>query len=258
MDEVAQLRQVWRPSASGIDRSEACELSAVLPRPPEAPKAHNAPASRGDRIHAALERRALGARPEDVKAMMLPWDLPDFDEVVKYEPVIRPIDGWPTAEVEMWINPYTGECKLGVANVPVDEGFWRGRADRIGYWEHPVHGWIPAVEDHKTGNPDFQIDGTAKQLGYFIVGTHIMLEAPLIAGIAWLTKDPTHPRVHVWTADEIVERFRGMRDHEMRLRVLERNTEVPAANPSQKNCKWCPARPVCPYAYGKKADGGNG
>lgn len=255
-DEVAQ-RKVFRPSASAIERSESCPLSAVLPRPPEMPKPHASPAAKGDRIHAALERRALGARIEDIKHVMLPGDMPDFDEVVEHEPVLRPIADWPTAEVEMWINPYTGECLLGTPAAPVPEGFWRGRADRIGEYEHPEHGWIPAVEDFKTGNPFFQIDGTAKQLGYFIVGLHVMLEKPLIAGIAWLTQDPTRPRVHVWNVDEIVARFKGMREHELYLRFLDTHPEIlPPANPTQKNCKWCPCRPVCPVAYGK--GGGDG
>lgn len=246
-------RAVHRPSASGIERSEACELSAVLPRPPEAPKAHNAPASRGDRIHKALERYSMGARWADVKHPLLPYDIHNLEEVCEKIPDLEPIEDWPLVEVEMWLNLMTGEAKLGTESVPVDVGFWRGRADMIGWYNHPEHGRIPAVVDHKTGNPNFQIDGGAKQLGYFIVGVHIMLEAPVIAGIAYLTQDPDHPRMHVWNVDEIVERFRGMRNHELRLAALERNGEMPAAVKG-KWCTFCPVKSVCP-AWAKKGSG---
>jgi len=252
-DEAAP-RKVYRPSASGIERSEGCELSAVLPRPPEAPKAHNAPASRGDRIHKALERYSLGGRIEDVKHVMLPWDLPNFDEVVQHLPRLTPIPDLPYAEVECWLNLMTGEAKLGVAETPVEEGFWRGRADLIGWYDHPEHGRIPCVEDHKTGNPNFQIDGGAKQLGYFVTWLHIFLEQPRIYSIAWLTKDAERPRGHLWEADEIVERFRGMRNHELRLQFLERHPELmPEPVPDRKWCTFCPAKPVCP-AHRKAED----
>src|SRR5208282_2601946 len=143
--------RVWRPSASALQRSLNCESSCVLERAPEAPRGHEAPSERGNRIHAALELQRYGARDEDVKHRMLPTDCPRFDLVVKELPKIDPIAGLPVAEVEAWLNPLTMEAMLGVSGTPAPAGFYRGRADVIGECEYDGVK-MPCVMDAKTGS----------------------------------------------------------------------------------------------------------
>jgi CRISPR/Cas system-associated exonuclease Cas4 (RecB family) len=244
-------RTVNRPSASALERSLACPLSEVLPRPPEPPKGHNAPAARGDRSHSALERAVMGARMEDVVHVLLHGDLLNLKDVLAKMPVIHPIEGYPSIEAECWLNPLTGEADVGVPNTIVPPGYWRGRADRIGWYDHPTAGRVPCVMDYKTGNPAFQAEGDCAQLGYFATWLSIMLEVDEVYGIIYLTQDPDRPRGHLWTRDEITTMFRRMHDHEARLQVLETNDVLPEANPSQKSCHFCPVKSVCPSAWKK-------
>ena len=124
----------------------------------------------------------------------------------------------------------------------------------IGWYDHPEAGRVPAVLDHKSGNPAYQIDGKAAQLGYFAVWLHIMLEAPQVYALAYLTQEPDQPRGHLWTSEELTRQFKTMRDHEKRLQLLEQNvSELPSAAVG-KWCKWCPAKPVCPF-WTRKAGG---
>ena len=239
------MRDIRRPSASAIERSLACELSAVLPKAPEAPREHNSPSKRGDRVHKALERYSLGARWTDVEHVVLPWDCGNLKEVAEAMPKLEPIEGIAYAEAECWYNPLTGAAMPGVSATPVAPGFWRGQADLLGWYEHSTMGRMVCVLDVKSGNPRFQIDGGAAQLGYFALWLRAMTKEPLVASIAYLTQDWTKPRVHVWS-DKSLDAFAGkLRSHEERLQLLEANDVMPPPV-KNKGCIFCSVKPVCP------------
>lgn len=187
----------------------------------------------------------MGARMEDIVHLLMPGDLMNLKDVLDKMPKLEPIDGYPSVEAECWIDPMTGECRMGVANTPVEKGYWRGRADRIGWYQHPEAGRVPCVMDYKLGNPNFQSYGDCEQLGFFVVWLSVMLEADAVYGIIYCAKDPDRPRGHLWTRDDITEMFSAMHHHEARLQLLETNDVMPEPV-TGKQCHWCPAKPVCP------------
>lgn len=195
----------------------------------------------------------MGARWEDIVHPLLHGDMLNLKDVLEKMPKLQPMAGYPSVEVECWVNPLTGEVRLGVANTPVPEGYWRGRADRIGWYEHPEHGLIPAVMDYKTGNPHWQSYGDCPQIGYFAVWLAVEFEVDYVYGIIYCTQDPEHPRGHLWTRDDITRMFRAMHHHEARLQLLEQNDEMPEPV-ENKGCTFCPVRPQCPLWLGRKAE----
>lgn len=243
---------VRRPSASALPRTLVCESSLVLPAPPEAPKAHNAPSVKGDRIHAALERFSLGARWEDVIHQVLPEDCYDLKSVAELLPKVTPIAGLPYVEVECWYNPLTCEASLGTAGVPRPPGWWRGKADMLGMYVHPLAGEVPIIEDTKTGNPRWQKRGDSEQIGYFICWLYEMLKhPPVMAGIIYVTQDATQPRVALWDEAAVLKMQKRLHNHEARLLLIEAGEAEPTLVKS-KECTFCESKPVCPLWAGKE------
>ncbi len=235
--------KVWRPSASALQRSLNCESSAVLERPPESPRVHNAPSERGNRIHAAIERHQLGGRVEDVRHQLAEGDCPGLEHVLANLPKLTPIEGLPYVEAECWYAPLTQEAHCGTAGIPLPEGFWRGRADCIGTYQ-TASGAIPAVADWKTGNPRFQVKATAAQLGYFAVWLSVKLNAPEVAAIVYTTQNG-EADVFVWNKQNLDSFALQLAAHEARLSLLEADQAVPTLIKS-KECHFCPSKPVCP------------
>src|SRR5271166_2946010 len=236
--------KVWRPSASALQRSLNCESSAVLERPPEAPRAHNAPSERGNRIHSAIERHQLGGRVEDVRHQLAEGDCVGLEYVLENLPRLEAIPGLPFVEVECWLNPLSQEAILGTAGIPLSGGFWRGRADCIGSFMVPGADRIPAVADWKTGNPRFQIKATAAQLGYFAVWLHLKLGAPEVATIVYTTQNGVAD-VFIWNKQNLESFALQLAEHEARLSLLEADQAVPTLV-KNKECHFCPSKPVCP------------
>lgn len=236
--------KVWRPSASALQRSLNCESSCTLERLPEAPREHNAPSVKGNRIHRALELQRYGARCEDVQHQMLPTDCPGFEYVLKELPRVDPMPGFPTAEVECWLNPLSMEAELGTAGVPLPDGFYRGTADVIGICKYDGEK-MPCVMDYKTGSPHFQVGADAPQLGYFAQWLWIKTEAPKVASIVFLTQDALAPRLHIWEAKDLEAFAKRFSDMEVRLSLLEADLVQPTLV-KNKECIWCPSKSVCP------------
>lgn len=194
----------------------------------------------------------MGARWEDVVHMVLPTDHYALKELCEALPKLEPVEGLPFVEVEAWYNPLTCEAVLGTAGVPRPPGFYRGKADMIGWYDHPLLGRVLCVEDTKTGNPRFQKRGDSEQIGFFVCWLHEMMDRPeTLLGMIWATQEATEPRKYVWDRSAIEAMKLKLHHHEARMLLIEAGQAEPTLVKSAE-CVFCESKPVCPLWAGKE------
>ena len=268
---------VRRPSGSKVDRALACAASCWLPAEDDSGPSHPA-ASRGTRLHKALERSFLTSREADIYHGLRPEEIPLARRAIAGRPYLATaFIHWPLVEVECWYNPLTTEAAFGSCNGDENDeealppGWWRMRADAIGRSRSETLGaW-----DWKTGSPRHQTPpGRSAQVHMalaFLAGhpdsaKEVDASNGAMAGV-YLTQSG-QPDTH-WaplhatdeqkrqaekdkTWPDIASFQKAAMELEAKLAIVEAGgpeaERVMAENPPvlNKGCFFCPSKKFCP------------